>query len=251
MNITLSDTYNNYHDYEIQWTPDDITWLIDGQVGRTKKRSDTWNATTNQWDFPQTPARVQISVWPGGASSNAPGTIEWAGGPIDWQSDLMQPQGYYYASFESITVDCFNASSGIGTNSKTSYTYNNIAGTNDTVDDGDEPTVLKSLLGTGTDMNAGESSSGSASPSTTANTVPGNNGNDPGNNNHDNGASGTGAASDSRETGSGGNSFSQGNGKSGGGKKTSGAAPGGNGQEKVWKGSMFAGIVAVIAVMAL
>ena len=249
--IPLSDTYENYHTYEIQWTPDEITWIVDDQPGRTQKRIDTWNSTTNQWDYPQTPARVQISVWPGGASSNAPGTVEWAGGSINWQSDLMQPQGYYYATFESITVDCFNASSGIGTNDKTSYTYKDIAGTNDTVEDGDKPTVLKSLLGTGTDMDAGESSSGSATPSTTADTVPGSDGGAPGNNNHDTDATGTGSGSGSSQTGSGGgsNGFSQGNGGSSGGK-TSGAAPGENGQE-VWKGSMFAGIVAVIGVIAL
>lgn len=74
-NISLSDTYNNFHTYEIDWTPDQISWLVDGQVGRTKKRADTWNATTNQWDFPQTPARVQLSIWPGGLATNAAGTI--------------------------------------------------------------------------------------------------------------------------------------------------------------------------------
>lgn len=80
-NITLSNTFDNFHTYEINWTPDEITWLVDGQVGRTKKRSETWNATSNQWAFPQTPSRVQISIWPGGASTNAPGTVQWAGGP--------------------------------------------------------------------------------------------------------------------------------------------------------------------------
>jgi beta-glucanase (GH16 family) len=40
-NISLSDTFENFHDFEIQWTPDTITWLVDGQVGRVKKRTDT------------------------------------------------------------------------------------------------------------------------------------------------------------------------------------------------------------------
>ncbi len=129
-NISLSDTYNNFHTYEIQWTPDDITWLVDGQVGRVKKRSDTWNATSNQWGFPQTPSRVQISIWPAGASSNAPGTIQWAGGPIDWASDDIKNYGYDFATFGKIEVDCFNAKSPPGTNLHTSYTYNNAAATN-------------------------------------------------------------------------------------------------------------------------
>ena len=155
-NISSPDsTYDNWHTYEIRWTPDEITWLVDGQVGRTKKRADTWNASSNQWAFPQTPARVQLSIWPGGADTNAAGTVAWAGGPIDWNSPDIQSQGYYYATFGEITIDCFNASSGPGTNRGQSYTFSAVRGTNDTVIDGDKPTVLKSFLGSGLDMNAG------------------------------------------------------------------------------------------------
>lgn len=153
-NISLSDTFNNYHDYTIDWTPDKITWSIDGQVGRTKERKDTWNATSNQWEYPQTPARVQISIWPGGLASNAKGTIDWAGGEIDWNGDDIQTNGYYYTQFESVEVKCFNAPSAPGTNKGKSYTYNDERGTNDTVVDGNKPTILKSLLGTGTNMTA-------------------------------------------------------------------------------------------------
>ncbi|TAQ84934.1 hypothetical protein B7494_g6744 [Chlorociboria aeruginascens] len=229
-NITLSDTFDNFHEYEIDWTPDQITWLVDGQVGRTKKRSDTWNATSNQWDFPQTPARVQLSIWPGGLASNAPGTIAWAGGEISWTSPDIQANGYYYATFESVTISCFNATSAPGTNTGTSYTYNNIAATNNTVVDGDKPTVLKSLLGTGTDMNAGESSaSASASGSTatsTAQTVPGLSNTGPSNDNHSGDDSSSSAPSSSATSSSSGSSssgstsgtdgtFSQGDGSSG------------------------------------
>lgn len=153
-NISLSDTFNNYHEYEIQWTPDTITWLIDGQVGRVKERKDTWNATANQWYYPQTPARVQISIWPGGLASNAKGTIDWAGGEIDWNGDDIKSNGYYYAQFESVEVKCYDADTAPGTNKGKSYTYKNKAGTNDTVVDGDKPTILKSLLGSGTNMTA-------------------------------------------------------------------------------------------------
>ena len=58
----MSDTFEDFHDYEINWTPDEITWLVDGKVGRTVKKSDTFNKTSNQFDFPQTPARVQLSI---------------------------------------------------------------------------------------------------------------------------------------------------------------------------------------------
>ncbi|GFP58708.1 hypothetical protein ACSS6W_008603 [Trichoderma asperelloides] len=165
-NITsLSDTFNNYHDYEIRWTPDNIQWLVDGKVGRTVNRKDHWNATSNQWSFPQTPSRVQISIWPGGLASNAPGTIAWAGGEIDWNAPDIQKAGYFYATFESVTVECYNATSGLGTSTGTSYTYNNIAGTNNTVIDGDKRTNLASLEGTGTDMDAGKPDTSSAASS--------------------------------------------------------------------------------------
>ncbi len=150
----MSDTFNNYHEYEIQWTPDTITWLIDGQVGRVKERKDTWNATANQWYYPQTPARVQISIWPGGLASNAKGTIDWAGGEIDWNSEDIKTNGYYHAQFESVEVKCYDTDTAPGTNKGKSYTYKNKAGTNDTVVDGDKPTILKSLLGSGTNMTA-------------------------------------------------------------------------------------------------
>ncbi|KAI9684171.1 MAG: hypothetical protein M1829_003441 [Trizodia sp. TS-e1964] len=152
-NISLSDTFASYHTYEIDWTPDQITWSIDGQVGRTKKRSETWNATSNRFDYPQTPSRIQLSIWPGGLATNGKGTIDWAGGPIDWNSGDVATAGYFYAGVTEVSVQCYDppASAGSG---KTSYVYTNLAGTNDTISLTDKPTVLKSLLGTGTNMTA-------------------------------------------------------------------------------------------------
>ncbi|KAL2017265.1 hypothetical protein VTK56DRAFT_2377 [Thermocarpiscus australiensis] len=174
-NISVSsDTYDNFHEYEIQWTPDEIRWLVDGKLGRTKKRSETWNATSNQWAFPQTPARVQISIWPGGLESNAQGTIDWAGGLIDWNSEEIKNYGYYFATFAEVSVECYKANAPPGTNKGVSYYYNNAAGTNDTVVDSDKPTVLKSFLATGTDMDKGDSTtSGSPSASSSVNAIPG------------------------------------------------------------------------------
>ncbi|KAI1339389.1 hypothetical protein F5Y15DRAFT_87079 [Xylariaceae sp. FL0016] len=194
-NITgVSDTNENFHEYEIRWTPDDITWLVDGKVGRTQKKSDTWNATANQWDFPQTPSRVQLSIWPGGAASNGKGTIDWAGGPIDWDSDFIKKNKYYYATIGEVTIECYQTKSAPGTNSGTSYTYNNVKGTNDTVEDGDKDTVLKSLLGTGLDM---DKELPSSSASGTAEVIPGLSGGGPGTNGQAagdaNGGSGTGS----------------------------------------------------------
>ncbi|TEA14551.1 putative glycosidase crf2 [Colletotrichum sidae] len=181
-NISLSNTFANWHEYEIQWTPDEIKWLVDGQVGRTKKRADTWNSTAQQWDFPQTPARVQLSIWPGGADTNAKGTVDWAGGPINWEHEDIKNAGYFYAQIKDVEINCYNAKSGPGTSNKKSYTYKDIKSTNDTVIDGDKDTILKSFLGTGSDMDAGATTASGTAKATAsqAATIPGGSNSGPG-----------------------------------------------------------------------
>lgn len=176
-----SDTYNNFHTYEIDWTPDSITWSVDGQVGRVLKKSDTWNETGGYYNYPQTPARVQLSLWPGGLASNAAGTIEWAGGEIDWNSQDIKDNGYYYVTFKDVKIECYNPPSGAkkeGSGS-VSYIYDNAAGLESNVVMTDKPTVLKSFLGTGTNMTADypksstKSASGSEPSSSDIATIPG------------------------------------------------------------------------------
>lgn len=104
-NSSVSDTFSNWHYYEIDWQEDEIEWLIDGDVVRTLKKDDTWNSTTDRYDFPQTPSRIQFSLWPGGSTLNGLGTIEWAGGEIDWDSQDIQDFGYYYAYVKNFTVE--------------------------------------------------------------------------------------------------------------------------------------------------
>lgn len=158
-NITLSDTFNNYHTYTIDWTPEQITWSIDGQVGRVKKRSDTWNSTANRYDYPQTPARVQLSLWPGGLPTNGEGTINWAGGLVDWDnSEDIKNNGYYYASIKDVSIQCYDPPSGTKKSGSTSYVITKKPGTQDTVEITDKGTVLKSLRGSGTNMSAEEPS---------------------------------------------------------------------------------------------
>lgn len=252
VNITdISDTYSNFHEYEIDWTPDKITWLVDGVAGRTLKKSDTWNATTNQWDYPQTPARVELSIWPGGDSSNSQYTIDWAGGAIDWDSSDIQNYGYDFATFSSVTIDCYNASSAPGTNTGVSYYYDNVAGTNASVVNGDNATVLASFKGTGTDMDAGADTSSASSSSSTANTVPGGSGGvgntvggDDSSSSGSSSGSSTSSSADCATTG-----FTQSCGSDDSGSK-SGAA---GGNEKVFGAgaSAFAAIVAFVFLMWL
>ncbi len=154
-NISLSNTFENFHTYTIDWKPDSITWSVDGQVGRVLKRDDTFNKTTNRYDYPQTPARVQLSLWPAGLSTNGKGTIEWAGGLIDFEnSQDIRNNGYYYAMVNQVTIECYDPPSDAKRSGKTSYIFTNDAGTQDAVEMSDKPTVLKSLLGSGTNMSA-------------------------------------------------------------------------------------------------
>lgn len=102
--MSASNTESTMHTYTIDWQPDSLTWSVDGKVLRTKNRNETYNSTTGQYHYPQSPSRIQLSLWPAGASSNAQGTIDWAGGAIDWNSPYMQ-NGYYYAMVKDIVSD--------------------------------------------------------------------------------------------------------------------------------------------------
>jgi hypothetical protein len=153
-----------------------------------------------------------------------------------------------------VTVNCFNATSPPGTNLHTSYYYNNEAGTNNTVVDSDKPTVLKSLLGTGTNMTADIPAGASAS---TVATVPGNgNGTGPtGNDDYGNSTSSGSQSSSGTDGGSGasgtaagsaptGTSFSQG-GSSSSSTKSAGSKLLIDRGSNSLGGSVFAVIVAV------
>ena len=124
-NISTNDTFDSYHTYEIDWHEDYTTWSIDGVIGRTLFRNETWNETLQAYKYPQTPSRIQLSIWPGGNVTNAPGTIAWAGGEIDWNADDITDPGYYYAIVNEINVTCYDAPSGTSQNGSDSYIYKN------------------------------------------------------------------------------------------------------------------------------
>jgi len=121
----ISDTFSNYHDYTIDWQPETLTWSIDGKVVRTLKRSDTIDEKTGIAHYPSTPSRVQLSLWPAGIPGAAQGTVEWAGGMINWEDPDYKSAGHFYALVKSVTVKCSNQETGADL---TSYVYVN--GTN-------------------------------------------------------------------------------------------------------------------------
>lgn len=273
-NITLSDTFATYHTYTIDWTPTSITWSIDGQVGRVKQRSETYNATSGSYMFPQTPSRIQLSLWPGGLATNAKGTIDWAGGEINWNSEDIQSVGYDYAMVSEVTVECYDPPAGAQGSGDNTYEYSNYSLLNNSVVRSSDGHVLKSLLATGDDMEIAAPVLSSTTrvatstiggkptivtetvlPTASVQTVPGNDGAGFGQNAAVGSDSGSSSTGDSGSTGTGSSSgstssgFSQGGSSGSSGSTHTGAAvvvqP-----EIVRGGSMLAVVIAIVAMVA-
>ena len=256
-----SDTFSEYHTYTIDWKPDQLDWYVNGTIQRTLKKSDTFNKTDNQYHYPQTPARVQLSLWPAGISKNGQGTVNWAGGLIDWNAQDVKENGYYYSMFKEVDIQCYQAPSDAAyVSGKTSYVYNDRNGIENSVAITGNNTVLKSLLGTGTDMdkdypNSKPSGTKSASAAATSEvaTIPGLSGAGPGTDGSRGGGDSSGSGSDS---GSGGSATSSGSSptSTGIGGFTQGDQKGTSDATKVEHvvaGSMFAALMAFVGVLLL
>lgn len=248
LNVTASDTSTTVHTYTIDWTPDTLTWAVDGTVLRTLNRNETWNATANRWFYPQTPARIELSLWPAGLPSNPPGTVEWSGGLINWNSQYMQ-NGYYYAMFNDVSVECYNPPSGANIQGSKSYIYTDVAATNNTIEETNNIVILGSLQANGNDPGLGASSSGSpkstSAATNTPESVPGESGiGAMGDGGSDGSGSGSGTQSaGSAATSGSGSGFNQGN-------PSSGKSEGDKIAARVG-GSVFAVLVAVAAALCL
>ncbi|KAJ5327094.1 Glycoside hydrolase family 16 CRH1 predicted [Penicillium brevicompactum] len=241
ISVEGEDTYNDWHTYEIDWTPEKVDWIVDGSVQRTLKKADTYNETSKQYQFPQTPSRLQMSLWPAGQPSNAQGTIDWAGGEIDWNSEDIQKVGYDFATVGEVSVKCYDAPSDAKNHGDKSYLYANKAAMESDIETTNNSTVLGSLGATGLDMDLGASSS-SSNTTSASNSIPTGKGGSGGM--AANGTSettGTSTSDDAASTTSSG--FSQGT-----TTKDSGAA----GQnERVLRGSLFGVLVALVVLVTL
>lgn len=148
-------------------------------------------------------------------------------------------------------MTCYSAKSAPGTNTGTSYTYNNVVGTNNTVVDGDSPTVLSSFLGTGTNMSAVASSAQTSEVAV----VPGLSGAGPGVPNAHTESSGTATATAAASTADSGTEstatgFSQFGTSSSSTNKNNANALTVEGKEKLGA-SLFAAVLAVAAMLVL
>lgn len=166
----VDDTYDSFHTYEVDWTEDKIDYIIDGNTVRTVNKDDTYNETTKNYDFPQTPARLQLGIWPGGDDSQGKGTIDWAGGEIDWDSEDIKKQGYYYASIQSVEIECYDAPSSAGGNGTKSYVFTDKKGTQDKVELSGKDTKLNDDDNTGLDNPKGHTADASQVSSKTKST---------------------------------------------------------------------------------
>ncbi|KAI0319316.1 concanavalin A-like lectin/glucanase domain-containing protein [Amylostereum chailletii] len=116
----IDDTSGTYHDYTIDWQPETLTFLIDNQAVRTVHKADTID-NNGVAHYPSTPASVQLSVWPAGINTSAPGTIEWAGGLIDWTDPEYTAAGHFYALVKSVDIKCADPTTPSA--NQTSYVY--------------------------------------------------------------------------------------------------------------------------------
>ncbi|RAK94846.1 uncharacterized protein BO80DRAFT_420254 [Aspergillus ibericus CBS 121593] len=176
--VTPNDTFADWHTYTIDWKPDVLEWIVDGTVMRTLTKNSTYNATSGVYMYPQTPSRLEMSIWPGGSEAEGLGTIEWAGGLIDWDSTDIKEYGYFYAQYKDITIECYDYPSGALVEGDRSYVYTSDSGLSNTIEVSGNDTVLYNLQDTGLNMTAGskttasnsESGSGSSSSSSSDST---------------------------------------------------------------------------------
>lgn len=87
-------SYSNYHNYVIDWKKNEISWFINNQKVRT---------TVNN-DLPTLESQVRMGIWDSGRSGSS-GTMNWAGGPIDWSK-----QNNVKMYISSMKIECEGSS---------------------------------------------------------------------------------------------------------------------------------------------
>ena len=89
---------SEFHNYTTHWTQEKLEWWIDGNLARTLTYDDAEGGKR----YPQTPSNVRIGIWPAGDPQNAQGTIDWAGGEVNYDA------GPYTMIIEKVRVHDFH-----------------------------------------------------------------------------------------------------------------------------------------------
>ncbi|KAJ6157817.1 extracellular glycosidase [Penicillium chermesinum] len=72
---------SEWHNYTTYWTSGYLEWWVDGQLARNLTYDDPLTLGGN---YPQTPCRIKVSIWPAGLPGVSKWTIQWAGGLVNW-----------------------------------------------------------------------------------------------------------------------------------------------------------------------
>jgi len=76
----VSNPQNTVHTYAVNWTSSSLVFSIDGTAVRTLLYTDADGGA----NYPQTPMKLKLGNWAGGAAGEPAGTVEWAGGATDF-----------------------------------------------------------------------------------------------------------------------------------------------------------------------
>jgi len=163
-----SDTYSDWHTYTIEWLPTTMTFLIDNTVVRTV-------SSNSSSKYPNTPSRIEFSLWAAGTAAQAPGTVQWAGGLINWNDpDYTAAGGHFQALVESVSVVCADPSS--PPSGTTSYIYGSNSTTN-------TPSIsfskLTTIVGTTSNLSSNGSSSSTNGSASSLDSTSGSSGSSP------------------------------------------------------------------------
>ncbi len=161
----INEAMSAFHTYSIDWTPEKLDWIIDGQVIRTINAADVENKDCG--GFPQSPMQVRLGSWVGGRSSAEPGTIEWAGGLANFA------EGPFPSYYKGIKVVDYMG--GRGAKEAKEYHYTDLSGSWESIkivgSDGQVEDDETSSKTTKTTSKTSASTSGTVSPSPSSNST--------------------------------------------------------------------------------
>lgn len=123
--------------------------MIDNQEVRTLNKADAQGGTR----FPQTPMDVRIGIWAGGDPGNGQGTIDWAGGKIDYT------KAPFSMWIKSVTVKNDNPAD--------SYSYSDQSGNADSIKKGGSVAVRSTSTESATTSTQGSTSASTTLATTT------------------------------------------------------------------------------------
>lgn len=136
--------------------------MVDGDLKRTLNYSDA----VDGYNFPQTPMQLKLGIWDGGASTEAEGTIEWAGGETDYSDApfTMYVESVNITNYYPAETYTYSDTSG----AYTSIVMSNSTGSNATVSTSGTTSSNSSTTTTSTSGSSNSSSSSGTSTSSSA-----------------------------------------------------------------------------------